>query len=148
MGKRKKNVPKDHERAERAKRALQMRLAGATYAEIGQVLGISQGTAWKDIAREIRAIPATEATELRQLELARLDRLQRAVWEDAVGGNLRAVDRVVRIIERRARLLGLDSIQVEASVDVREAIRDAVATFTPELDDTPTLPDPMPDPLE
>lgn len=134
MAKRVKNVPKHYARAERAKRALQLRLAGATYAEIGDVLGISQGTAWKDIAREIRAIPKAEAEEYRQLEINRLDRLQRAIWEEAASGDLKAVDRAVRIINQRSRLLGLEVTQIDASPEVKDALAAAFATLDQELD--------------
>lgn len=43
------------------------------------------------------------------LELQRLDALQAALWNEAASGNVAAVDRVLRIMERRARLLNLDS---------------------------------------
>jgi len=35
--------------------------------------------------------------------------MQRALWPTALSGDLGAIDRLVRIMERRARLLGLDS---------------------------------------
>jgi hypothetical protein len=43
------------------------------------------------------------------LELMRLERLHAAVWPQAIRGDVNAVDRVLRIMERRARLLGLDA---------------------------------------
>jgi hypothetical protein len=50
------------------------------------------------------------AKELRDLEAARLDRLQEQPWLQAVQGNLAAIDRCLRIMERRAKLLGLDEV--------------------------------------
>jgi hypothetical protein len=55
--------------------------------------------------------------ELREIELDRLDRLQRGIWERAKDGDIRAIDAVLRIIDRRARLLGLDAPQkIQAEV--------------------------------
>jgi hypothetical protein len=52
-----------------------------------------------------------EVQQLRVLESQRLDALLEAVWPQAAQGHLPAVDRAVRILERRARLLGLDAPQ-------------------------------------
>ncbi|MGA7688339.1 MAG: hypothetical protein WCA29_03820 [Jiangellales bacterium] len=41
------------------------------------------------------------------MELHLLDRLQQAVWEDAVSGDVCAVDDVLKVIDRRIKLLGL-----------------------------------------
>src|SRR5699024_2045667 len=56
-------------------------------------------------------IPMQQADEMRTVELSRLDRLQRAVWGKAVKGDLQAVDRALKIIDRRSKLLGLDAPQ-------------------------------------
>lgn len=45
--------------------------------------------------------------ELPRLELDRLDALQAALWPKAVAGDMAAAVVVLRIIERRARVLGL-----------------------------------------
>lgn len=99
------------ERQERTRKALGMRLAGAEFREIAEVLGVSATTVHSDVHRALAEIPAGEADELRRLEVSRLDRLQRAVWTTALGGDLGAVDRALRIIDRRAKLLGLDAPQ-------------------------------------
>jgi hypothetical protein len=49
------------------------------------------------------------AAQVRAMELARLDELTLAVWPAARGGDLSAVACVLRIMERRARLLSLDA---------------------------------------
>ena len=49
------------------------------------------------------------ADEFRALEQVRLDALQFALWARAEQGDLVAVDCVLKIMERRARLLGLDA---------------------------------------
>lgn len=72
-----------------------------------------------------------QCTELMvELELARLDHLHRAVWPLAIGADpndllaaptnppdLRAMDRCIRIMERRAKLLGLDAPAKVAPTD-------------------------------
>jgi hypothetical protein len=43
--------------------------------------------------------------------------LQRTYWQPAVNGNLRAADFVLRVIDKRAKLLGLDApLKVQAEV--------------------------------
>lgn len=98
--------------SERQARALALRAAGATFQQIGDQLGITRQSAHEHVTRGIARHVAdadTAASELVVLETLRLDTLQSAVWRAAVSGDLRAVDRVLRIMERRARLLGLDA---------------------------------------
>ncbi len=49
------------------------------------------------------------AENLRQLELERLDAMLTAIWPQALNGYLGAIDRVLKIIERRSKLLGLEN---------------------------------------
>ena len=98
--------------AERRFKALAMRKQGCTYEEIAQALGITKSSAWRLVNRQLRMqarLAEEEAKVLLQLELERLDALQQAVWEQAMQGHLGAVDRVLRIMERRAKLLGLEA---------------------------------------
>ncbi len=97
--------------AERRVKALALRKAGASYRAIGEHLGVSYQTAFDDIAYGLKGLAAelhTETAELRALEAARLDALQAACWPQAMRGDDKALRTAVRILERRARLLGLD----------------------------------------
>jgi hypothetical protein len=97
--------------AERRIQALAYRKGGASYRAIAENLGVDVHTAWEYVAAglaELAAEQRAEAAELRALEAARLDDLQRAVWPRAIMGSLEAVKVALRILERRARLLGLD----------------------------------------
>jgi hypothetical protein len=100
--------------AERRAKAIALRLAGLDYPVIAQRLGYSsRQAAAKDVERALAtnlAEVGRSADELREIELMRLDRLQAAAWQKAVtnGGDLRAIDTVLRIIDRRCKLLGLD----------------------------------------
>lgn len=102
---------KEVARAERRKRVLVARLRGDSFRTIAEREKISTSTAHADMSTALADIPRQEADELRQQEEERLNALQAAYWEAALSGNLEAADRVLRIIDRRARLLGLDAPQ-------------------------------------
>ena len=97
------------EAVQRASEALRLRGEGLSYRAIGERLNISPQTAWNDVQAALEIILVENATILLRLELERLDSLQFAVWPQATSGDCRAIDRVLRIMERRAKLLGLDS---------------------------------------
>lgn len=89
-----------------------MRRSGRTYREIARQVGIGVASAHRLIAAamaETRSAVAEDVMELRALELSRLDGLMVALWPKARRGDLAAVDRVLKIMERRAKLLGLDA---------------------------------------
>ena len=92
----------------RRQQALDLRVAGATYRQIGERLGVSLPIAWKHTQAALQQAPREPVQELRQIELARLDRLHMAHWPQALGGSVDATNQVLRIMDRRARLLGLD----------------------------------------
>jgi len=90
-------------------KCLEMRMQGHTFEQIAKKVGYAdKGAAYKawqtGMAEAIR-VPASEALEL---ELQRLDALLHALWSAASKGDTQATDRVIKIMERRAKLLGLD----------------------------------------
>ena len=90
---------------------LRLRMEGLSHRAIAHELGVAKSTAYKRVQhglQELNRGNAAQAAELRELEALRLDELQDAVWEKAVDGDPRAVDRVLAIMARRSRLLGLD----------------------------------------
>ena len=92
------------------RQALELRTAGVTYTVIAERLGYSnESGAYKAVQRALTSTLQEPADELRTLETQRLDRMLAAVWEDATEGDVRAVDRVLRIIDQRAKLLGLNT---------------------------------------
>ena len=96
-----------------AYRAYQMRMAGDTWAEIAQRLGYRTGVTARDavetlIDKASRVISEQQKENVLNLELDRLDALQAAVWGMALGGDLKAVDSVLKIMSHRARLLKLE----------------------------------------
>jgi hypothetical protein len=117
--------------AEKRLQAMELRIAGYGYVEIAQKLGyFGPGTAYKAVQAAIKATAAPLAGELREIEAARLDKMTKALWpfveghpaveadpergivaEPAVPPDLDMLDRVLKIMQRRARLLGLDEPQ-------------------------------------
>jgi hypothetical protein len=90
--------------------ALDMRLAGASYDEIARQLGYADRSgAWRAVEGELRELRHEKAREVISLELARLDLLMASAWTDALAGDRHALAAVLRIMERRARYLGLDN---------------------------------------
>ena len=88
---------------------LELRRAGMTFQQIADEVGYAdRSNAHAAYKRAIARAFQQPAAEVRELEADRLDRLQLAVWARALRGDLAAVDRVLKISERRARLLGLD----------------------------------------
>lgn len=110
---------------ERELRALELRKAGASYAQIAEVLGISRSAAHKAVARALDKVIAEvreNADRLRALELERLDHLSRELWRQALKGHLGAIDRLLKVMERRAKLLGLDA-PTKADIQGEQVIR-------------------------
>ena len=99
-------------RAEELRReALFLRSTGASFAAIGKALGVSKSAAFKAVNSALQALrdEITEQAKLLQAQEAeRLNQLQRGVWSDAIAGNVVAIQTVLKIMERRAKLLGLD----------------------------------------
>jgi hypothetical protein len=146
--------------AERDAAAAELRAQGRKYDEIAAELGFAdRGEAHHAVQRALQAIVREPAERLRDLELSRLD----AMYEAAMGvlerqhvtvsnGKvihfdgaplvddapvLAAIDRLLRIQERRAKLFGLDAparVSVDAENLGRE-INDLLGVLTPGNDD-------------
>jgi len=101
--------------AERRLKALDLRKKGFSYTQIGTKLGCSRQTACRYVISELEVLAdkcREEAARVRDLELQRLDELYLVAWKAiAEGSDLGAIDRCLRIMERRAKLLGLDAAQ-------------------------------------
>jgi AcrR family transcriptional regulator len=87
---------------------LEMRQSGMGISDIARDLGIAKSTAFSRYKSALRRTLAEPAADVRRLDAERLDRLQYAVWTSAMDGDLGAMDKVLKIMERRANLLGLD----------------------------------------
>ena len=95
---------------ERQMQALELRKAGVSYAKIAEVLGYaSTGGSHKAVSSALKKTLQEPADELRKLEVERLDAALSSIWASVKQGQYGAIDRALRIMERRARLLGLDA---------------------------------------
>ena len=112
--------------AERRAKAVAMRIAGLDYQTIADRLGYnSRGAACQDISRALEANRkecAERVEDMRTAELERLDRMLAVAWAKAMrDGNLRAIEVVIKIGERRAKLVGLDA-KIEHDVRISDAM--------------------------
>ena len=106
-----KTAPSKIPAASRREKALELRASGQSIRAIAGKLGVSKSQVQRDIEKELRAA-AEERRKIAglivDLELAKLDALEENAWGHIAAGELSAIDRVLRSMERRAKLLGLD----------------------------------------
>jgi hypothetical protein len=102
-------MPARHAEASiKACRAVEMVREGKTYDQIARAVGFAnRGTAHRVVTRALAGRLIDGIDDLRHIELARLDALQAALWPRVEKGEVRAVNSVMRIIDRRCRILGL-----------------------------------------
>jgi len=90
-------------------RALEMAVQGWEWPAISDELGYADRSgAWKAAQRALKRRAATAVDSYRRVMLAELDMVQDSAWGAAMRGNMRASEVVVRAIDQRVRLLGLD----------------------------------------
>lgn len=119
---------------ERRRSAVALRRLGCSYQEIGEKLGITRQAAYKTVAASLMQLEdeiVEDARALRRLELERLDQWLVLVAQEIRNGRvLKAIQCGLRIMERRARLLGLDAREpIEVHVT-----QDNLAEFERELE--------------
>jgi hypothetical protein len=110
-------VENTRELVEKETTIIELRQEGYVWREIATMVDMSIAGVVKAYKRALTRHPVAAIEEHRELELDRLDNLQRTYWQPAVNGNLRAADFVLRVIDKRAKLLGLDApLKVQAEV--------------------------------
>ena len=116
---------------ERRAEIWRMRMTGVTYEQIGKALGITRQAVHAHIQATLEQLNEERldnAQQYRDAELARLDDQVRMVYSSLPSSKegrwienehlLKAVDRLLKISERRARLLGLDLQKTELAGNV------------------------------
>ena len=135
-------------KAQKKAKALDLRLAGYTYAKIAETLGISDSSAHRYVSEgldEANADALEGAHKLRKVMNGRLEKMIVALWKDALTAESieerrRSIRELVKLLDRQAKLLGLDAPKgVEATVegigaattaDEAEAfLRNSIASF-------------------
>jgi hypothetical protein len=103
---------------ERQRQALELRKGGASFPEIAKALGYSgPAGAYQAVMSALRRTLKEPAEEVRTLEVARLDAMLLALWTQVKQGNQGAIDKALKVEERRAKLLGLDAPAKVAPTD-------------------------------
>lgn len=120
--------------AERQREILDLRKSGMTFAAIAAQLGYADHSGVHDAYQKAMKAMLEPANDIRALEAARLDALW-SVWypqalQPASKNGPAALDRCLRIMDRRAKLLGLDAptqVRVTVSDKTQQEIDQLVA---------------------
>lgn len=101
---------------QKRRKALELRLAGATYEQIAQAVGYEHRSSAHNAVKQAmeESAPSKDLLEAEDTELARLDAMLTGLWPKARRGDVTAVDRVLRIEERRSFLLAREEQRPEA----------------------------------
>lgn len=111
--------------AERKQRAYSLSLAGWNYREISADIGVSPQQVGKYIRGALantEDLSAAQTTELRQIQYDRIQALFKKIWAKVGTGKdlLSAIQTAIRLLEREAKLMGLDApTKVDISAKVR-----------------------------
>lgn len=129
--------------AERDLRIMKMRQAGVSTTEIARRFSMSTAAVNSAIRRQLEKLNREALMaypEVLRMELERLDALQQSIWpltqhrkvtlddgtEVAVEPDLKAIQQVLSIMDRRSRLLGMDQTNVSIAIEGTSG-----ATFEP-----------------
>lgn len=128
--------------AERDLKMFRMRQAGSSHAEIAKRYDVTVSAVSKGVGRVLERLNRDAAVaypEVLRLELERLDNLQSSVWpltqfrretigdeEIVVEPDMKAIQTVLGIMDRRSKLLGMDVQRVDLNVagvaDIRHSL--------------------------
>lgn len=112
--------------------AVELRKQGYNFKQIGEIMGLSKPYVNKLVRKALIAIIQEPVQDLINLELERLDAIlipayQAATKKDANGTlefNKEAIEVVLKIMERRAKYLGMDKpvkSELKANLDVKKS---------------------------
>ena len=110
-------------------------LAGANYRDISAALGVSLGTVANDVKMVLQRWQKENVQVLDehlQIDLRRIDTALNAIWADVQDGKYGAIDRLLRLLERRAKMIGYDQpekIDLNKKTDPRELTDDELAAI-------------------
>ena len=124
--------------AERDMRIFKMRQAGTSIAEIARRFGVSSSSVNRSIQRQLEKMNREAILaypEVLRLELERLDSLQQAIWpltqhrrevqddgtEIQLQPDIKAIQQVLSIMDRRTKLLGMEQTNVNVQMDVNSS---------------------------
>jgi hypothetical protein len=99
--------PRRLARRRRIDEALGYREQGYGFLEIAREMKVSISTAHAYVVEGLDLIPLENAKRVLAMELKRLDAVMAAHYGNAVAGDLAATSAVLRVMDQRAKLLGL-----------------------------------------
>lgn len=127
--------PKRIKERRRILKAVELAAEGVDFQQIAIQLGYSsKDMAQQAVRRAIQAVPAPDAATYRTLQGMRLDRAIEALMPQVADGDLKAIDVMVKVEERRAKLYGLDGGGANDPVSEEEQKKKARAITTAEED--------------
>jgi hypothetical protein len=92
----------------REAQVFELRIQGFTFEQIAREVGFSGPSgAWQAYQRVKEQMIFEPIEELRHLELMRLDAVQHALWDRAINGDLPSANCILKIMDLRAKLVGL-----------------------------------------
>lgn len=105
---------------EKEAEVIRLRRAGMTFDMIAQRVGYADPSgAQKAYVTACKRIVYSEVDAVRREEQDRLDIAQTAIWSGVLRGDIPSINSLLKIMERRAKLLGLDMpVRVQQEVTV------------------------------
>lgn len=124
------SAQKEQEILERRSRVAQFRLGGVrNQRQIAKALGVSVATINRDfkaLDAEWRERAAADIAVEKAIDLDRIDRLIMALWDKAAKeGRWLATDRVLSLMQHRAKLLGLEA-PAKQDINMQHVVREYV----------------------
>lgn len=108
---------------EKQAQALELRKAGASYEKIAETLGYKSASgAWGAVNRALTDMVAEPTEALRLVHYERLNHILVMLWPRVQKGELAAMDRAVGVMDRIARLYGIDAPTQTVTTESREVI--------------------------
>lgn len=94
---------------ERRAQTVELRTQGHTFEEIAKIVGYSnKASAYKAFQTALESIVKEPVETYRAVELQRLDKMTQGLADRAFDGDIPAVHALLKVMERRAKMLGLD----------------------------------------
>ena len=129
--------------SDRDLRIFKLRQAGTSSSEIARRFEVSTTVVSRAIQRQLQKMNSETLLaypEVLRLELERLDNLQQAIWpltqhrrvvmddgtEQSVEPDLKAIQQVLGIMDRRTKLLGMDQANINVQMDVKSSTTESI----------------------
>jgi len=91
--------------------AVEFRLLGYSFAQIGKEMGFDQSYAYRLVNWAMQQVPSEGVDQLRALQTNRLEAMLSGIMDKAIGGDGEAADQCLRIMEMFNKLHGLHAAQ-------------------------------------